>query len=101
MSVAIEMSAPAASKRASERRDLDQALASLKEKAETFARTSPAEKAGLLRRTMDALMSEGASWARAGARAKGLPEDHGEDWLTGPVPTMRNARLLAEQLEAI
>lgn len=101
MQAAISTPGPTPGHRPSERPELDQALDVLKDNARSFARLSPQEKAQLCQETMKTLAPEAEAWARAGARAKGLQEDHGEDWYTGPVPTMRNLRLLSHQLEAI
>jgi hypothetical protein len=101
MQAAMAISAPAKSTRPSERKDLDETLSTLKDNAQKFARLGVKEKAALLRETMTTLSQEGERWAREGAKAKGLPEDHGEDWFTGPVPTMRNLRLLADTLDSI
>lgn len=101
MTAAQAISAPASSKRPSEQPALDQALDVLKNNARSFARLGIEEKIKLLRETIETLYAEGEGWARSGAKAKGLAEDHGEDWFTGPVPTMRNLRLLADTLESI
>lgn len=50
---------------------------------------------------MDRVLAGGEHWVTDGLRAKGLPVDHGEEWLTGPVPTMRNLRLLSDTLHRI
>jgi acyl-CoA reductase-like NAD-dependent aldehyde dehydrogenase len=80
---------------------LDAALATLRERARPFARLPAAEKASLLRACLPRLAEAAPGWAAAGARAKGLPEDDAEEWLAGPLPTIRVARLFADSLDAI
>ena len=67
-----------------------------------FARLSPAEKATLLRACTDALVAAAPAWVADGCRAKGLdPSAAGEEWLSGPLPSVRMAYLLERSLEAI
>jgi len=57
----------------------------------------------LLRRTMERLKPVSHEWVAAAARAKGHgagSHGEGEEWLGGPMTTMRNLRLLAATLEA-
>lgn len=42
-----------------------------------------------------------AAWSARGLAAKGLPSTSAEEWLAGPVPTVRHLRLLAETLERV
>lgn len=96
------MSAPAASATPSTDDELESALKELGDHAEEFARLSPRAKAGLLRSCIPRLVDAAPSWVEAGRNAKGLAaQDAGEEWLAGPMPTIRMARLLAESLEAI
>lgn len=62
-----------------------------------FARLSIAEKRALLRACQTRLVDVAEAWVRDGMAAKGLPHP-GEEWLAGPVPTMRNLRLLEASL---
>jgi aldehyde dehydrogenase (NAD(P)+) len=96
------MSGDAASAAPSERRQLDEALATLRDRATEFARKPPAEKAALLRDCVDRLVDAAPAWVAEGCKAKGLDLDaSGEEWLAGPLPVVRMARLYAESLSAI
>lgn len=98
------MSSGVFSKRPTSRADLDAAIGVVSEKAREFARLAPAKKAELLRECAGRLHSVAADWTRAACEAKGISFDQpiaGEEWLAGPVVTIRNARLLATSLEDI
>jgi hypothetical protein len=98
----LPMSATAESSAPSAERTLDDAIARLRDKATEFARLGAADKARLLRDCMPRIAAAASAWAAAGTKAKRLPmERSGEEWLAGPLPTLRNARLLAESLEVI
>ena len=82
--------------------ELDEAIAQLGDRARAFARTSAAEKASLLRACMPRIADAAEAWVATGCQAKGVSGAHtAEEWLAGPLPTLRMARLLAESLEAI
>lgn len=100
MSTALEMSASAESGKTSETSELDRALAELDGAAAPFLELPIREKRELLRRCMDGVIAEAEQWTASGARAKGLA-DPSEEWAAGPLPTMRNLRLLSETLEKI
>jgi len=59
------------------------------------------ERLELLRCTADRLFRAAPAWVRAGSEAKGLPPDHAEEWLVGPVPVLRQVRLLIGSLDRI
>ncbi len=80
---------------------IDQALDVLQHEARTFARLDLKQKIALLREAMKHTADVAEQWAEQGHRAKGLPYDHAEEWLVGPLPTMRNLRLLADTLERL
>ena len=104
MSAALEMSATAKSQKTTSEKDLNESLNVLEGKRREFARLSPTKKAALIRGVMDGLDQVANRWVSDGCRAKHIPEDSvlsGEEWLAGPVPTMRNLRLLAEALDDI
>lgn len=101
MTAAVQTSSRAQSTRQSDPKSLDHALAILAERARPFARRSLAAKRGLIQETMDRLLDGAEGWVTDGNRAKGLPAQDGEEWLTGPVPTMRNLRLLRDTLRRI
>ncbi len=101
MTAALEMSASAKSTHSSEEQTLDAAVQGLQDGAQRFVRLPIKEKIGLLKETMVQLANVAEAWVLDGHKAKGLAPDHGEEWLTGPVPTMRNLRLLVQTLERI
>jgi hypothetical protein len=103
MTQALLMSAPAQSKSETARPELDRAVEAVREKAQAFARLDIGVKIGLLRACMDGVLAVAEDWVREGCRAKGIPFDAalaGEEWIAGPVCTMRNLRLFAESLES-
>jgi hypothetical protein len=101
-STSMEMSAAAKSGKESPRKDLDESIAILRDHAKGFARLGPSERAGLLRACIPRIAEVAPRWAAAGIRAKGLAEPaSAEEWLAGPLPTLRNARLLARSLDDI
>ncbi|HKE18923.1 MAG TPA: aldehyde dehydrogenase family protein [Kofleriaceae bacterium] len=80
---------------------LDRAVEELRAHAAELARLAPAAKAALVRQCIPRLVDAAPAWAAAGAKAKGLGGDVSEDWLSGPLPVVRMARLLAASLDAI
>lgn len=101
---AFTMSAPAESARPTPEADLQRAVAELGDKAREFARLAPAAKRDLLRECMPRIAAVAEKWVAAGCRAKGIAGEgpiSGEEWLAGPVTTLRNTRLLAETLDAM
>ena len=84
--------------------DLDRAVAELGDKARTFARMPPLEKAALLRSLLPRILAAAPEQVNVACRAKGLDPASplaGEEWLAGPAAVLANTRLLAESLEAI
>ena len=99
---AAPMSQAAVSLRPTTRPDLDEAIARLRDRARTFARLAVADKAALLRACLPRIADAAEAWVATGAKAKGLSGgDTAEEWLAGPLPTLRLARLLADSLDAI
>ncbi len=81
---------------------LDDALTHLAAKATEFARLAPAAKAALLRECIPRLVEVAPAWVAAGKAAKGIGDElAAEEWLAGPMTTVRMLRLLAESLDAI
>jgi acyl-CoA reductase-like NAD-dependent aldehyde dehydrogenase len=103
-STSMEMSASATSRKESPRKDLDEAVAVLRDRARPFARLSVAARADLLRACIPRLAEVAPRWVEAAIRAKGLPAGtppSSEEMLAGPLPVIRNARLLVRSLEGI
>ncbi|HSR22633.1 MAG TPA: aldehyde dehydrogenase family protein, partial [Candidatus Eisenbacteria bacterium] len=99
-----EMSASARSARPTPRAELDRAVEEVSARASDFARMPARAKAVLLRECAARVAGVAEAWGREAAQAKGLAwgtPSGAEDWLTGPVLTIRAARLLADSLEAI
>ncbi|MEL6341595.1 MAG: aldehyde dehydrogenase family protein [Myxococcota bacterium] len=68
-----------------------------------WSRSTPAERIELLKVCLNGVQLEARDWVRAACRAKGHLSGEvgeGEEWLAGPVPVVRNIRLLIEALEA-
>lgn len=104
MTQSLEMSGSATSKKETPRSGLDESIAILRDKAKEFARKSPTERASMLRECIPRLGDVAAGWVAAALQAKGLASDSpasSEEWLAGPLPTIRNARLLADSLDEI
>jgi acyl-CoA reductase-like NAD-dependent aldehyde dehydrogenase len=100
----MEMSASAQSHKASAHKDLDDAIGVLRDKARPFARLSAAARAGLLRACIPRIREVVPRWVEAALRAKGLTAgtpSASEELLAGPLPVLRNARLLAASLDGI
>lgn len=98
------MSAPARSQRETPERELEQAAQRLRENAQKFVDLPIGARIALLEDVMDRLVGEARHWVVSGCKAKGIDPDRpiaGEEWLAGPLPTMRNARLLVASLRAI
>src|ERR1044071_868142 len=101
MSAAVEMSGAIQSNKRTNEKELESSLAVLRDKAREFARLSVTKKIALLEESMAALARVAPDWVRDGCRAKGIADEgaaSGEEWLAGPVVTMRNLRLLVRSL---
>ena len=92
------------SDRASSKVELDRAVEQVAANKATFARLAPRVKAVLVRECMQRLAEVAPEWVSAACKAKGLDPNSpaaGEEWIGGPVITMRVARLTADSLDAI
>ncbi len=88
---------------ASSLEDCDAAVAALDAARQTWADLGIPGRISLLRQAMQHLQEAAPEWVAAASRAKGHApgsSGEGEEWLGGPMPTMRNLRLLVEALEA-
>lgn len=82
--------------------ELDRAVARLRDHIDDFARVPAVTRAALLRECLARLADVAADWVRDGCAAKGLSwQESGEEWLAGPVPTIRGTRLMADALDAV
>jgi len=103
-SASMELSGSTQSRDATPQSKLDETLALLSDKAPAFLRLGPGERAALLRACMPRLASVAAAWVAAACKAKGLSTDSAaasEEWLAGPMVTMRAIRLFVKALEDI
>jgi aldehyde dehydrogenase (NAD(P)+) len=97
-------SAHAGSRRATPRAALDRAVGTVREAARAFARLPISAKIDLLKTTQHSLARVMHAWVRRGCEAKGLAtegRETAEEWLGGPVPSVRNVRLILESLAQI
>jgi len=98
----ISTSQGATSAATTERQRLDEAIDVLASRAREFARLPPLAKAGLLRECIPRLVDLAPEWVATGCQVKGVPSHMvGEEWLAGPLITVRMMRLVAESLEQI
>jgi acyl-CoA reductase-like NAD-dependent aldehyde dehydrogenase len=99
------MAFPAAPKAVAETpiADVDAAIERLHAKKDAWLAVSVADRIKLLDRCVESIVAASEHWVEVGAAIKGLaPTDvlAGEEWIGGVMPTVRNARLLAEALRA-
>src|SRR6266516_5449892 len=95
-------SAGAGSRAATPRAALDRAVGTVRQSARAFARLAIAEKIELLRTAQHNVARVMHAWVRRGCESKGLDANGpevAEEWFGGPIPTVRNVRLLIESLE--
>ncbi|HEY6893923.1 MAG TPA: hypothetical protein VI258_07135, partial [Rhodanobacteraceae bacterium] len=80
---------------------LDRAVEIVAGRKDAWARTPVRDRIDLLRRCIDGCVATAPEVVRQSCQAKGLPFDApaaAEEWLSGPVPVVRNLRLLVETL---
>jgi acyl-CoA reductase-like NAD-dependent aldehyde dehydrogenase len=100
----LAMSETATSARHTAPEALEAAVAAVAAKKVEFARLPVRDKIELLKALMRPIQDSAPGWVREACRAKGLPEAapvSGEEWLGGPVVTLRNVRLLIEALQQL
>jgi acyl-CoA reductase-like NAD-dependent aldehyde dehydrogenase len=84
------------------RAEIDRALERLAARKGAWASTGVDERKALLRSIIAGIDEAARAWVEGGCRLKGIaPGDPlaGEEWLAGPVTSLRNARLLLGALE--
>ncbi|MDE0546366.1 aldehyde dehydrogenase family protein [Microbacterium sp. C7(2022)] len=87
-----------------ERSALDQAISDLAAGERSWAATPLAERAALLQRTHTTIAASAEDWALTAGRVKGLSPDSplmGEEWISGPYPTLTGFGQLAHSLAAL
>lgn len=88
---------------ATPRDDLDKKIARLVANKDAWLKVSTEQRADLLQRCIESTQRCAKDWVRAACEAKGIevgtPRE-GEEWLGGPMTTMRNLRLFKEAMLA-
>jgi len=86
------------------RGEVDRALAELSANKQRWAALAIAERVVLLERLIATTLAASRRWVDAAIAAKGIrpgsPQE-GEEWLGGPMVTIRNLRLLAQSLRDV
>lgn len=88
---------------ATPRQEVDRILARLVSRKDAWVALGPAERADLLERCIPKTLAIAEEWVEAACLAKGIDPRSpraGEEWLGGPMTTLRNLRLYAEALRA-
>jgi len=84
--------------------DLDRAVDDIARRRDEWMRVPIIERIALARRCIDGCVDTAPEVVSASCRAKGLDSDSpvaAEEWLSGPVPVIRNLRLLVGTLSEI
>jgi hypothetical protein len=88
----------------SSQRQMDAAIARLREGAKTFAKLSLDQRIGLVNAMQQGFLRVAQRMVQAGCKAKGItlgtPEE-AEEWSTGPWGVVRQLRLIRESLAAL
>lgn len=82
--------------------EVDRAIEALADRKEAWVGTSVARRIELLEACIDATRAGATAWVAAACSAKGISPGErfeGEEWLGGPITTVRNMRLLVDALE--
>ncbi len=83
--------------------EIDRAIASLYDHRDQWVATGIPQRLGYLQACLDRTLNIAETWAKAGCGAKGIdPKSNlaGEEWIAGPIATVRNIRLLITTLQA-
>lgn len=83
--------------------DVDAAVAKVAAKKDAWVEVDLSRRIGYLRACIQGVSEVAEAWVRDGCRRKGIAAGDvlaGEEWLAGPMTTMRNLRLLVDALEA-
>lgn len=83
--------------------EVDARIDRLHAKKDAWLAVAIPERIRLLEQIIRDTLAVAEEWGAAGARIKGLAPDEvaaGEEWVGGPMPTIRNARLLVNALRA-
>ncbi len=83
--------------------EIDRSIADLHSHKTSWANASIADRSGYLQRCLHNTLTVAEPWAIAACHAKGIdPKSNlaGEEWIAGPISTLRNLRLLMTTLAA-
>jgi acyl-CoA reductase-like NAD-dependent aldehyde dehydrogenase len=83
--------------------EIDRAIANLHNHREQWEQTTIAQRLVYLQDCLDRTLAVAERWATAGCQAKGIDPTStlaGEEWIAGPISTVRNIRLLMTTLQA-
>lgn len=81
--------------------DVDAKIEALWAKRDAWRKVSLTDRAKLLDRCIEGMLAVSEEWVDVVCRVKGVDPSStlaGEEWVSGPVPSIRNARLFAEAL---
>jgi acyl-CoA reductase-like NAD-dependent aldehyde dehydrogenase len=81
---------------------LDAMVDRLAERKDAWIQVGIPQRIAYLQKAIDGVLAVAEGWVKDGCRAKGIAEGDelaGEEWLSGPWQTIRNARLLVNALE--
>lgn len=87
----------------SQQASLDAALQRVASRKDAWLRVPIDERVRLLRAVIDGVVAVAPDWVQAGCAAKGIDPASpvaGEEWISGPVTTIRTMRLVAQALDA-
>lgn len=83
--------------------ECDKKVTRLASRKDDWTKVGIVERIGYLRKCLDGTMAVVEGWVRDGCKLKGIPAGdklEGEEWISGPMTTVRNIRLLIGALEA-
>jgi acyl-CoA reductase-like NAD-dependent aldehyde dehydrogenase len=83
--------------------EIDRAITSLHEHRSTWEQTSIPQRLAYLQACLDRTLAVAEAWTLAACQAKGIDPASslaGEEWVAGPISTVRNIRLLINSLQA-
>jgi acyl-CoA reductase-like NAD-dependent aldehyde dehydrogenase len=83
--------------------EIDRVIASLHSHRDRWVETSICQRLTYLQDCLDRTLNIAPTWATAGCEAKGIDPNStlaGEEWIAGPIATVRNIRLLMTTLAA-
>lgn len=82
--------------------DIDERVARVASKKDDWLRVGIPERIAYLKKCAEGILAVAERWVEGGCALKGIAPSSplaGEEWLAGPMATLRNVRLLVESLE--